>query len=566
MFPSHSSAIYEFLKEQRLVVPAQLDELNEEHKATGKPLADVVVDLGVVEREVLLRRIAEHLGYDYLSEVPIQFPGEAIAALTGKLARDYGVMPLQADEQNIDLLVTDPFNTHAVDDLTFALDRNVRLFFADPDKVEVQIRQHYGEDEESIDDLLQEISTGKVAPDTGSGRELSERDIESMAEQTPIIKFVNLVVGQAIRDKASDIHFEPFEHEFKIRYRIDGALYEMAPPPKQLALPIISRIKVLASLNIAERRVPQDGRIKINIGGRPVDLRVSTLPTQFGESVVLRVLDQAAVRLDIAQLGMPEDVFNGVQEIVRRPNGIFIVTGPTGSGKTTTLYSALRIVNTVDLKILTAEDPVEYEIEGIMQVPVNPLTGLTFAAALRSFLRQDPDVIMLGEIRDLETAQISIQASLTGHLVLSTLHTNDSAGAVTRLVDMGVEPFLIASSLEAVLAQRLVRRVCVQCRTSYIPPADLLAQLGIAKESIGSRQFFYGKGCPTCSQAGYKGRLGIYEWLRMSEALRDLVTERAPTLVIRHKAIEQGMRTLRDDGLRAIFDGNTSIEEVVKYT
>ncbi|MEY2881675.1 MAG: hypothetical protein RLZZ15_4055, partial [Verrucomicrobiota bacterium] len=398
------------------------------------------------------------------------------------------------------------------------------------------------------------------------GREISDRDLESMAEQTPIIKFVNLVVGQAIRDKASDIHFEPFEHEFKIRYRIDGALYEMAPPPKALSLPIISRIKVLASLNIAERRLPQDGRIKIVIGGRPVDLRVSTLPTQFGESVVLRVLDQSAVQLDISQLGMPQDVLNGIHEIVRRPNGIFIVTGPTGSGKTTTLYSGLRIINTVDLKLLTAEDPVEYEIEGIMQVPVNPLVGLTFAAALRSFLRQDPDVIMVGEIRDLETAQISIQASLTGHLVLSTLHTNDSAGAVTRLVDMGVEPFLIAASLEAVLAQRLMRRICTQCKSSYEPPADLLSQLGIRRDSVGDRQFFYGRGCPTCTQSGYRGRLGVYEWLRMTEAVRDLVTERAPTLEIRQKAIEQGMRTLRDDGLRSIFDGHTSIEEVIKYT
>ena len=563
MFPSHSPAIFEFLKEHRLVDPAQLDELNEEHKATGKPLADVVVDLGIIEKSVLLHRIAEHLGYDYLSELPVQFPGEAIAALTGKLARDYGVMPLSADGQNIDLLVSDPFNTQAIDDLSFALGRNVRLFFADPDKIDVQIKQHYGEDEASIDDLLQEISSGNLPTD---GRDLSERDIESMAEQTPIIRFVNLVIGQAIRDKASDIHFEPFEHEFKIRYRIDGSLYEMAPPPKALSLPILSRIKVLASLNIAERRIPQDGRIKITLGGRQVDLRVSTLPTQFGESVVLRVLDQAAVQLDITQLGMPPDVFNGIQEIVRRPNGIFIVTGPTGSGKTTTLYSGLRIINTADLKLLTAEDPVEYEIEGIMQVPVNPLVGLTFAAALRSFLRQDPDVIMVGEIRDLETAQIAIQASLTGHLVLSTLHTNDSAGAVTRLVDMGVEPFLIASSLEAVLAQRLVRRVCVQCRTPYTPPPDLLKQLNIAANSVGDRQFFYGKGCPVCSQSGYRGRLGIYEWLRMSEALRDLIGQRAATLVIRQKAIEQGMRTLRDDGLRAIFDGHTSIEEVIKYT
>jgi type IV pilus assembly protein PilB len=567
MFPSHSPAIYEFLKEQRLVDAAQLDALNEEHKATGKPLADVVLDLGLVEKPELLRLISEHLGYDFINELPAQIPGDAIAAVNGKLARDYGVLPLGADEHNIDLVVSDPFNSQAVDDLAFALNRRVRLFFADPDKVDVQIKQHYGEDDESIDDLLQEISTDRLAPPGPTeNRELSERDIESMADQTPIIKFVNLVLGQAIRDKASDIHFEPFEHEFKIRYRIDGALYEMAPPPKALALPIISRVKVLASLNIAERRLPQDGRIKINIGGRPVDLRVSTLPTQFGESVVLRVLDQSAVQLDISQLGMPEDIFNGIQDIIRRPNGIFVVTGPTGSGKTTTLYSCLRIINTVDLKLLTAEDPVEYEIEGIMQVPVSPLVGLTFAAALRSFLRQDPDVIMVGEIRDLETAQIAIQASLTGHLVLSTLHTNDASGAVTRLIDMGVESFLIASSLEAVLAQRLVRRVCTQCRTSYVPPQDLLTQVGISRESIGERKFYYGKGCPNCNQAGYRGRMGIYEWLRVNEGVRDLITQKAPTLAIRQKAIEGGMRPLREDGLRAIFDGLTSIEEVIKYT
>jgi len=401
---------------------------------------------------------------------------------------------------------------------------------------------------------------------TLDGDKASGINVEAEASATPIIRFVDLILYQAIHDRASDIHFEPFEHEFKIRYRIDGALYEMAPPPKALALPIISRIKVLASLNIAERRLPQDGRIQKNIAGRMIDMRVSTLPTQFGESVVLRVLDQSSVQLDITQLGMPEDVFNGIQEIIRRPNGIFICTGPTGSGKTTTLYSGLRIINTADLKLLTAEDPVEYEIEGIMQVPVNPLVGLTFASALRSFLRQDPDVIMVGEIRDLETAQIAIQASLTGHLVLSTLHTNDSAGAVTRLIDMGVEPFLIASTLEAVLAQRLVRRICSQCKSSYEPVPELLAQLGVKRESIGDRQFFYGKGCPACTQTGYRGRLGIYEWLRMSEAVRDLIVQRSPTLVIRQKALEQGMRTLRDDGMRAIFDGHTTIEEVIKYT
>ncbi len=564
MFESHSQAVYELLRDRALVGAEQLAALNEEHRATGKPLADVVVDLGLLERSALLAAVAQLLGYPHAAELPASLPSDAVSLLAGHIARNYAVIPLRADAQSVDLLAADPFNSQIVDDLTFALGRDVRLHVADPVRIEALIRQYYGEDEASLDDLVREF--GRSSEFTEEKPDLSANDIEVLAGQTPIIRFVNLVLGQAIRDKASDIHFEPFEHEFKIRYRIDGALYEMAPPPKALALPITSRIKVLANLNIAERRIPQDGRIKLTIAGRAVDLRVSTLPTQFGESVVLRVLDQSAVQLDIAQLGMPPDVFEGIREIIRRPNGIFIVTGPTGSGKTTTLYSGLRVINTPDLKLLTAEDPVEYEIEGIMQVPVNPLVGLTFASALRSFLRQDPDVIMVGEIRDLETAQISIQASLTGHLVLSTLHTNDAAGAVTRLIDMGVEPFLIASTLEAVLAQRLVRRICPQCRTSYEPPPALLAQLGLTRASIGDRPFFYGRGCSHCSQTGYRGRMGIYEWLRMSEAIRDLIVAKAPTLLIRQKAVEQGMRTLRDDGLRAIFDGATTIEEVVKYT
>ena len=564
MFESHHQAVLDFLREQRLLETPQIKDVLDEHNATGKALGDLVIDLGLIEKARFLRELAAHLGWEYVHPLPSSCPPEAVDLLQGNLARMYGVVPLRADATRIDLLATDPFNSQIIDDLTFALGKDVQLVVGDPLRIDSLIKQHYGEDDGSLEDLLAEISDG--APGDTDEDDVSENDIEKMAGQTPIIRFVNLVLGQAIRDKASDVHFEPFEEEFKIRYRIDGALYEMAPPPRHLALPITSRVKVLANLNIAERRIPQDGRIKLTIAGRPVDLRVSTLPTQFGESVVLRVLDQSAVQLDLEQLGMPEDVFTGINEIIQRPNGIFIVTGPTGSGKTTTLYSALRKINTSDLKLLTAEDPVEYEIEGIMQVPVNPLVGLSFAAALRSFLRQDPDVIMVGEIRDLETAQISIQASLTGHLVLSTLHTNDSAGAVTRLVDMGVEPFLIASSLEAVLAQRLVRRICPDCRTPYEPPEALLQQLGIDPIDIGNREFFYGRGCAKCSDTGYRGRKGIYEWLRMTEAVRDLVVERAPTLVIKQKALEQGMRTLRDDGLRSIFDGATSIEEVVKYT
>jgi general secretory pathway protein E len=564
MFDAHTQAILEVCRDQRLVDEQTLQDLQNEHRLTGKALAALIVDQNLVPKSELLRKIAETLALEYVESLPASIPGDIVAALSPHHARMYGVIPLRSDAQSIDLLAVDPFNAQIIDDLTFALGKDVRLIVADPERVETLIKNHYGEDDSSLDEILGELNEEGV-PETNAD-DLDETDIEELAGQAPIIRFVNLVLAQAIRDKASDIHFEPFEHEFKIRYRIDGALYEMSPPPKHLALPIISRVKVLANLNIAERRVPQDGRIKLTLAGRPVDLRVSTLPTQFGESVVLRVLDQSAVQLDITQLGMPEDVFEGINEIVRRPNGIFIVTGPTGSGKTTTLYSALRVVNTPDVKLLTAEDPVEYEIEGIMQVPVNHTVGLTFAAALRSFLRQDPDIIMVGEIRDLETAQISIQASLTGHLVLSTLHTNDAPGAVTRLVDMGVEPFLIASSLEAVLAQRLVRRICASCRTAYEPPGSLLQQLGIDPVDIGNREFFFGKGCPTCNNSGYKGRMGIYEWLRMTESIRDLVVQRAPTLVIKQKALEQGMRTLRDDGLRAIFDGATSIEEVVKYT
>lgn len=565
MFESHSQAIFELLgRDASPEMVAALESAQAEHQATGKPLADVVVDAGWLGQGELLRRVADHLGWALAEEIEAtELAPELLATVTPEQARDYGVLPWRQDGRQIELLAIDPFNHQVVDDLTFALGREVRLTVADPVRVEALIRRHYGEDTASIEDLLAEIEPGGYVADEAG---VTATDLEAMAGQTPIIRFVNLVLAQAIRDQASDIHFEPFEHEFKIRYRIDGALYEMAPPPRQLALPIISRIKVLANLNIAERRVAQDGRIKITLAGRAVDLRVSTLPTQFGESVVLRVLDQAAVQLDLAQLGLPGDVWMGLEEIIRRPNGIFIVTGPTGSGKTTTLYSGLRAINSPEMKLLTAEDPVEYEIDGIMQVPVNPHIGLTFAAALRSFLRQDPDVIMVGEIRDLETAQVAIQASLTGHLVLSTLHTNDAAGAITRLIDMGVEPFLIASTLEAVLAQRLVRRICPHCRTAYQPGDDRLRQAGVDPRAVGDRPFYHGSGCDHCHQTGYHGRLGIFEWLRLTEPIRELVLTRAPTLHLRQKALAQGMRTLRDDGLRAVLDGETTIEEVLKYT
>lgn len=564
MFEDHNDTIYEILQESDVIDQAQLDDLNQAHINTGKALAEEAIDSELVDRQELLQLVADFLQYEYLEDLPERIDQDIVDAVKPSVARMYAVLPLRVDDHSIDLLAKDPFNNSIIDDLTFSLSKDVNLVVTDPDFIDNMIVQHYGSEDSSIDDLLDEIRSSEAEMDASS--DLSASELTNLANETPIIRFVNLVLQQAIRDKASDIHFEPFEDQFRIRYRIDGALYEMAPPPSNLALPVISRIKVLSSLNIAERRIPQDGRIKMTIAGRPVDLRVSTLPTQFGESVVLRVLDKSVVNLDLENLSMPEDILTNIRRLVALPNGIFIVTGPTGSGKTTTLYSALREVNKVDTKILTAEDPVEYEIDGIMQVAINHAVGLNFASALRSFLRQDPDKIMVGEIRDLETAQIAVQASLTGHVVLSTLHTNDAPGAVTRMIDMGLEPFLISASLEGVLGQRLVRKICSTCRTAYEPDSDLIDVLGIDPLEIADKQFYYGKGCAECSQTGYRGRQGLFEMMGISDTIRDLITQRAPTLVLKQKALEQGMRTLRDDGLRAIFDGATTIEEVLKYT
>ncbi|MGB0408410.1 MAG: GspE/PulE family protein [Opitutales bacterium] len=562
MFEDHNDTIYEIIKSADLLDLVQLDELNESHLHTGKSLADAVVDAGVVERDAIISAVAEYLGFEYLAELPKSIREETASAVRASVARMYAVVPYEVDDTSVSLLAKDPFNSSIIDDLTFTLNKDVTIVVCNPDQVDELIISTYGEEDSSIDDIL-----GDLGESFGDNKEdLSEGDLTDLANQTPIVRFVNLVLQQAIKDKASDIHFEPFEDQFRIRYRIDGALYEMAPPPRNLALPVTSRVKVLSNMNISETRVPQDGRIKMTIAGRPVDLRVSTLPTQFGESVVLRVLDKSVVNLDLEALSLPEDILHSIRDLVDRPNGIFIVTGPTGSGKTTTLYSALREVNHVETKILTAEDPVEYEIDGIMQVAVNHQVGLDFARALRAFLRQDPDKIMVGEIRDLETAQIAVQASLTGHVVLSTLHTNDAPGAVTRLIDMGLEPFLISASLEAILAQRLVRRICPGCRTAYEPGQELIDMLDVDPLEIADKDFYYGEGCPECSNTGYRGRIGLFEMIIVSDALRELINQRAPTLAIKQKALEQGMRSLRDDGLRAIFDGNSTIEEVLKYT
>jgi type IV pilus assembly protein PilB len=557
----------EFFIEQRVLEPSQAEDVLSEVELNGKTVAQAMVDGGFIDEHGFYQTIASGLGTDLIDLTERDIAPEILRLIPSGLARLHGALPVEMSGTTLRVALVDPFDLHAAEDLRFALGKDIHVVVSPSDQIEDLIKQHYGTDTTSMDEVLKQLGqTGELLSVSGGREGDGEAAVEAEANATPIIRFVDLILYQAIQDRASDIHFEPFENEFKIRYRVDGALYEMSPPPRHLALPVISRLKVMANMNIAERRLPQDGRIQKHIAGRNVDLRVSTLPTQFGESLVLRVLDRSIVNLDLEALGMPDYIYNFLLEMIERPNGIFIATGPTGSGKTTTLYSCLRKVNTIDSKLLTAEEPVEYDLEGIVQVPVNDAIGLTFARVLRSFLRQDPDRIMVGETRDLETAQIAIQASLTGHLVFTTLHTNDAPGAITRLIDMGVEPFLISSTLEAVLGQRLLRSICRQCRTTYKPSETLLAELGISRQDIGNKQFFYGKGCDACNNTGYKGRKGIYELLRLTDPVRELINERAPTVTLKQKAVELGMVTLRQDGLRSIFAGDTTVEEVLRYT
>ena len=556
------------LREEHLVTAAQAAEVMDEHDRTGKPLRQVVLDMGLLPEEQLLGIFARILGTRAARLRDFNIQLEVIKAVPVSIVRMYNVVPVELGPNSVVLATFDLLSPESVDEIQFVLTRDVSFIIAPEEDIKNQITRYYSDESESVGDMLSALETEmESAGETADlKREEDAAHLTQAANATPIVRFVNLVLYQAVQNRASDIHFEPFESEFKIRYRVDGALYEMAPPPKHLALPVTSRIKVMSGLNIAERRLPQDGRIQLTVAGRSIDFRVSTLPTQFGESVVLRVLDRSIVSLELENLGMPDDVFQFFGEDIDKPNGILIVTGPTGSGKTTTLYSALRRLNVVEYKLLTAEEPVEYDIEGIVQVPINESIGVTFGRVLRSFLRQDPDIIMIGEIRDLETAEIAIQASLTGHLVFSTLHTNDAPGAVTRLIDMNVEPFLITSTLEAVLGQRLVRTICQNCRTPYQPDDKVLDLLGLNESAVGGRSFYFGAGCSYCNQTGYRGRRGIYEYLRVKDAIRELINQRKPTLVIRNKAIEMGMRTLRDDGIRCIFDGYTTVEEVLKYT
>ena len=555
--------VAELFVEQRVLEPSQAEDVLTEVELNGKSVAQAIIDGGYVDERGFFQTMAEALGTDYIDLTEYEIAPEVLRFVPAGMARLHGALPIDMIGNVLRVALVDPLDPRAAEDLHFALGKDIQVVVSPTEQIEDLIKQYYGSETSSMEDVLKQLGeVGELLQLRGD----EEAAVAAEANATPIIRFVDLILYQAILDRASDIHFEPFENEFKIRYRVDGALYEMAPPPRHLALPVISRVKVMANMNIAERRLPQDGRIQKNIAGRNIDLRVSTLPTQFGESLVLRVLDRTTVNLELEALGMPDYIYNFLLEMIHRPNGIFIATGPTGSGKTTTLYSCLRKINTIDSKLLTVEEPVEYDLEGIVQVPVNEAIGLTFARVLRSFLRQDPDRIMVGETRDLETAQIAIQASLTGHLVFTTLHTNDAPGAITRLIDMGIEPFLISATLEAVLGQRLLRTICTQCRKTYQPNEELLAELGISRRDVGERQFYYGKGCEACNNTGYKGRKGIYELLKVTDPIRELINARAPTVTLKEKAIELGMVTLRQDGLRSIFAGDTTIEEVLKYT
>ncbi len=541
------------------------DVLEEQKQSPGEILGQVALKLGLITNEQLTEALAEQWGMPVVNLAETNIPPKVIDLVPSTMAEVYKIMPISMRDNVLTVAMADPQNLAALDDLRNFIGMEVRGAVSSAAAVEAAILKHYAAKEDSIEDVIAGL---EQSPEMGSlNNKQGAFDLaDEYMDSHPIRKLLNMVMLLAIKDQASDIHFEPFEDEFKIRVRADGVLYEMVPPPRHLANAIVSRVKVMANLDIAERRMPQDGRIELNVGGSPVDLRVSVLPTMFGESVVMRVLDRTVVQLDLNKIGMDPTILSNFRKTIHRPHGIVLVTGPTGSGKTTTLYSALNELNDIETKIITTEDPIEYDIDGIVQIPINTDIGVTFAAALRAILRHDPDIILVGEIRDYETAEIAVQSSLTGHLVFSTLHTNDAPSAITRLRDMGVPTFLITATVEAILAQRLVRKICVQCRTQFDPSDELLMELQLPIEKARQYKFYYGKGCQRCNNSGYKGRCGIYELLDMNDDIRDMVSSDASVDDMRNLARSQGMTTLRESGLKLIFDGVSTIDEVVRET
>ncbi|MFC1780691.1 GspE/PulE family protein [Planctomycetota bacterium] len=535
-------------------------------------IGEIFIELGLVDEGQLQIALAAQRGMEYVNIDSIDIPSDVIEKVPAQMAKSYHIVPIEfkAGQNELIVALDNPENFRATDDLSTLLGAKVTAKITDSDALEKALAQYYEEQQQKegdINELIDEIQGDSfLAEFEGRNASIDLDELKELSESNPVKKLLNLVLLQAIRDKASDIHFEPFENDYKMRYRIDGILYEMIPPPKYIAAALSSRIKVMADLDIAERRLPQDGRISLNVQGNPVDMRVSVLPTMFGESVVLRILDRSQASFDLGQLGLRHRDHEVVQQLIRKPNGIIIVTGPTGCGKTTTLYSALNELNDIETKIITIEDPVEYNIDGLCQSQMKPDIGLTFARCLRSILRQDPDIILVGEIRDLETAQISAQASLTGHVVFTTLHTNDAPSSIARLLDLGVEPFLITATLEGILAQRLIRRICTKCKTQFEPTEAQLMELQLTPEDVKGKSFFYGRGCRQCNRTGYKGRIGIFEIMVFNDEIRDLVMNQASTGVLRKAAQKNGMVLLRENGLAAIYDGITTIDEVAKGT
>jgi type IV pilus assembly protein PilB len=544
--------------------------IEEQSQNPGQLIGRIAEDMGLVSDDELNQALGEQFGLQTVDLEGVTPPPEARAVMSDAMAQLYRVIPLQVNDNQLTVATCDPQNLSIQDELRRFLGYEIRLLVASETQILKAIDKFFNQDVESIEKIIEELNNDaelKAATAAlGMDGPIHLDNLTQLVDSAPVRKLLNMVLLLAIKDHASDIHFEPFEDEFRIRIKADGVLFEMVPPPRHLAFAITTRIKVMANLDISERRLPQDGRIELMVGGHPVDLRVSVLPTMFGESVCCRVLDRSVVSLDLNNVGMDAAIMADFRKVIGKPNGIILVTGPTGSGKTTTLYSALSELNVIEDKLITTEDPVEYDIDGIIQIPINHEIGVTFASALRAILRQDPDKILVGEIRDLETAEIAVQASLTGHTVFSTLHTNDAPSTVTRLKDMGVPPFMITATVEAILAQRLVRRICPECREEAEITDDLLLELDLKRENTVGKSFYRGAGCSSCSNTGYKGRVGLFELMILDDELRDMIMENCNTDDLRDRAQAKGMRLLRDMGIDFAFEGTTTAEEIIRET
>lgn len=553
------------LLENTSLTESQLEEGLMVQKEKHIKLGEALVQLRFLKTEDILKAISIQLGIPYLSSLKLEdIPLDIVKKVPINFAKKNEILPIKKDGEELQVAIADPININALDDLRVLMGLSIHPIIASSSQIVEAINDLYNRNTESDRAVMEDLSEENL--DT-LAQELQEpQDLLDASDEAPIIKLVNSLLFRAVKSKASDIHVEPFERDLVVRFRIDGVLYDIMHPPKKVQNSVISRIKIMANLNIAEKRIPQDGRIRIKIAGKDIDIRVSTLPTSFGESVVMRLLDKSKVVLSLDTIGIVGKNLKTVTELINKSHGIILVTGPTGSGKTTTLYAMLSQINSTDLKIITVEDPVEYQLSGINQIQVNPKIDLTFASALRSILRQDPDVVMVGEIRDKETAEIAIQASLTGHLVISTLHTNDSASSIARLIDMGVEPFLVASSVIGIIAQRLVRTVCRECAIRYKPSPEEIAQIGLHPDQVGDKMFLKAKGCPACLDTGYSGRTGLHEILLADDEIRGMIMKNVQAGLIKRKAMEKGMLTLREEGAHKILNGETTIDEVMRVT